>query len=437
MLIALKLRRGLALLGSACLGAGSLFPSTAIAATVASLSQITADLRDDGASLELRLSAPVKARGFALSKPNRFVVDVTRARLALREPAPHASSPVKALRVATRNDNSVRLVLQLDGGATAVLISSTDSITGEGLLRIDVRGAHRTQTSAPADEDIPGPASTATLAGARAAGTARVPAVVTAAHAPSGSGRDIVIAIDAGHGGDDPGASGRLGTQEKRITLAIAKALAERIDSLPGMRAILTRQSDSFVPLRDRTARARNSRADLFVSIHADAVRDRAVDGASVYTLSERGASSEAARFLADRENAADLKGVSLAGKSSSLASVLVDLSQSAAMGSSTEAAAVVLRALDGVGVVRKSVVQHAGFVVLKSPDMPSMLIETAYISNPTEEQKLRSSNYQQKLAGAIASGVADYFHDHPPDGTRIASERRAGRGVVLAARGP
>jgi N-acetylmuramoyl-L-alanine amidase len=169
------------------------------------------------------------------------------------------------------------------------------------------------------------------------------------------------------------------------------------------------------------------------VSIHADAVRDRDVEGASVYTLSDRGASSEAARFLADRENAADLKGVSLAHQSDTLASVLVDLSQSAAMGSSTEAAAVVLAAMDRVGAVRKPQVQHAGFVVLKSPDMPSMLIETAYISNPGEERKLRSSDYQQRLASAIARGVASYFRDHPPDGTRFAVERHAGKPLVLA----
>ena len=166
-------------------------------------------------------------------------------------------------------------------------------------------------------------------------------------------------------------------------------------------------------------------------------MRDRDVEGASVYTLSGRGASSEAARFLADRENAADLKGVSLKGQSDALASVLVDLSQSAAMGSSTEAAAIVLSALDSVGAVRKPEVQHAGFVVLKSPDMPSMLIETAYISNPDEERKLRSDSYQQRLANAIAAGVGNYFRDHPPDGTRnVGNDGNAGN-LALARANP
>jgi N-acetylmuramoyl-L-alanine amidase len=399
------------------LGGTVLVPVQLTAAPTASLRAVQAVQRDGAATLELRLSAPVNARSFALSNPNRFVIDLPATRLALRESVPKASAPIRALRLATRNGNSVRMVVQLEAGATASLRNVSGAAGIEGLLRITLHEANPARQERAAN-----------------ANAAAAPAVaIAAAHAPSSTARDIVIAIDAGHGGDDPGASGRSGTQEKRITLAIARELAERINAAPGMRAILTRSSDTFVPLRDRTARARSARADLFVSIHADAVRDREVEGASVYTLSDRGASSEAARFLADRENAADLKGVSLAGKSNSLASVLVDLSQSAAMGSSTEAAAVVLQALDRVGAVRKSIVQHAGFVVLKSPDMPSMLIETAYISNPAEEQKLRSSAYQRQLAGAIAAGVANYFRDHPPDGTRFAAERHADKNLVLA----
>ena len=231
-------------------------------------------------------------------------------------------------------------------------------------------------------------------------------APVTAAHAPAEVGRDVVVAVDAGHGGEDPGASGKDGTQEKDVTLAIARRLLERAGAEPGMRAVLTRDGDRFVPLRERADRARRAGADLFVSVHADAVRDRDIDGASVYVLSERGASSEAARMLADRENAADLRGVPLAGRPGALASVLVDLSQAAALGSSVEAAGNVLSALDAVGAIRKREVQYAGFVVLKSPDMPSMLVETAYISNPAEEAKLRDAGYQARLADAIVGGV-------------------------------
>jgi N-acetylmuramoyl-L-alanine amidase len=189
---------------------------------------------------------------------------------------------------------------------------------------------------------------------------------------------------------------------------------------------MLTRGNDSFVPLRERAARARRARADLFISIHADAVRDRDIDGASVYVLSERGASSEAARILADRENAADLKGVPLGNRSTALDSVLVDLSQNAAKGASAEVAMQVLVALDAVGVVRKREVQQAGFVVLKSPDLPSLLVETAYISNPQEERKLRSDEYQRKLTAAMATGIGSYFRAHPPDGSRFAREREA-----------
>jgi N-acetylmuramoyl-L-alanine amidase len=247
---------------------------------------------------------------------------------------------------------------------------------------------------------------------------------VPAAHAPQAT-RDVIIAVDAGHGGVDPGATGPDGTHEKNVTLAIARALAARIDAEPGMRAVLTRDGDYFVPLRDRMERARTAHADLFVSIHADSVRDRAIEGSSVYILSERGASSEAARRLADQENAADLKGgISLSAQAPELRSVLMDLSQNASMAQSGEAAQDVLGALDRVGAVRKREVQQAAFVVLKSPDVPSMLVETAYISNPTEERRLRDPQEQQQLAGAILSGIADYFRQYPPQGSLFARTR-------------
>jgi N-acetylmuramoyl-L-alanine amidase len=244
---------------------------------------------------------------------------------------------------------------------------------------------------------------------------------VRAAHGPGPAGRDIIIAIDAGHGGDDPGASGPSGTHEKDVTLAIARTLAARINSRSGMRAVLTRDSDRLIDLRERFQRARNAHADLFISIHADSVRDRSITGASVYTLSYHGASSEAARSLADRENA-KLGSMPLANVDPNLASVLVDAAQSQIMGESVEAADLVLSALDEVGAIRKKVVQHAGFMVLKSPDLPSMLVETAYISNPSEERNLRSGDYQERLARAIEAGVVAYFQRHPPDGTNYAS---------------
>jgi N-acetylmuramoyl-L-alanine amidase len=262
-----------------------------------------------------------------------------------------------------------------------------------------------------------------------------VPKAVRAAHAPVDGDRDVVIAVDAGHGGEDPGAIGRGGTREKDVTLAIARALAERINAEPGMRAVLTRDRDEFIALRDRIRRARVAKADMFISVHADSIVNRDVSGASVYVLSERGASSETARWLAERENAADLMGgVKLDDKDSTLASVLLDLSQSANISASMTAAEGVLSALDSVGQVRKSQVQQAGFVVLKSPDIPSMLIETAYISNPGEELKLKTARQQAKLADAIFSGVRGYFEQNPPVGTRFAL--RAHNNVASAAHG-
>lgn len=251
------------------------------------------------------------------------------------------------------------------------------------------------------------------------------PRAVRVRHAPANTGRDVIIAVDAGHGGEDPGATGRGGTHEKDVTLAVARQLARRINAEPGMHAVLTRDRDVFLPLRERIHRARIARADLFVSVHADSIANNAVSGSSVYVLSEHGATSEAARWLADRENAADLMGgVKLADKNNQLASVLLDLSQSANISASMTAAQSVLASLVNVGVVRKPQVQQAGFVVLKSPDIPSMLVETAYISNAADERRLRDPSSQQALARAIFSGLRGYFSGNPPPGTRFAQLR-------------
>jgi N-acetylmuramoyl-L-alanine amidase len=261
---------------------------------------------------------------------------------------------------------------------------------------------------------------------------------VRAAHAPQGD-HNIIIAIDAGHGGDDPGATGESGTHEKVVTLAIARALAARIDREPGMHAVLTRDGDYFVELRDRMDRAHAAHANMFVSIHADAVRDRGVSGASVYILSERGATSEAARKLAEHENAADLKGgVSLADMRPDVRSVVLDVVQNTNIGQSVEVADRVLGALDHVGAVRKREVQQAAFVVLKSPDIPSLLVETAYISNASEERKLRAPPEQQRLADAIFSGIDSYFRKFPPDGSQYARTHGEGtdNGAELARSG-
>jgi N-acetylmuramoyl-L-alanine amidase len=234
----------------------------------------------------------------------------------------------------------------------------------------------------------------------------------------------FVIAIDAGHGGQDPGAHGTNGTEEKQVVFAIAKKLAKLINSQPDMKAVMVRKGDYYVGLRKRMQIARAANADLFISIHADAFQDTTVKGSSVYVLSESGASSEAALWLAKSENASDLiGGVSLEDKEDVLATVLLDLSQSATKQASVDVAQSVIKSCHSVGELHKNQVQKAGFMVLKSPDIPSILVETAFISNPSEEENLLNTEYQTKMAGAIFQGVRDYFKSAtPPVDTKVAA---------------
>jgi N-acetylmuramoyl-L-alanine amidase len=244
--------------------------------------------------------------------------------------------------------------------------------------------------------------------------------------------RDVVIAIDAGHGGEDPGAIGKKRTREKDVVLRIARELKWAIDKQPGMRGVLTRDGDYYIPLRGRYEKARKERADLFVSIHADAFRKSSVRGSSVFVLSAKGASSEFARLLADSENSSDLVGgVTLSDKDDMLASVLLDLSQSATREASNKVAADILNSLKSTGKTHKNHVGHANFMVLKSPDVPSVLVETAFISNPSEEKRLTEKEFQQRMAAAISRGIGNYFYASPPPGTWIANNRNAARHIV------
>lgn len=371
----------------------------------------------DQTALRVDLSRATSYKLFTLAHPHRIVIDLSHARLVRSAHLPRAAGIVEGVRAGPRPRGGLRLVLQLVSAAPA---SAHWIFPGHGTVpRLVVEIG--SPSSAPAASQV----ITPTALG--------VPRPVMAAHAPLGSDRDVIVAVDAGHGGQDPGAIAPDGTEEKTVTLAIARDLAARIDAEPGMRAVLTRDQDVFLPLRERLLRARAAKADMFVSIHADSVRDASVSGSSVYVLSEHGATDEAARWLAERENAADrLGGVSLADKGSTLASVLLDLSQSASISASMTAAEGVLAALERVGQARKARVQQAGFVVLKSPDIPSMLVETAYISNPVDERRLRTPGQQSKLANAIFAGLLDYFEAHPPTGTRFADARAQGAGAVL-----
>jgi N-acetylmuramoyl-L-alanine amidase len=349
----------------------------------------------DNTRVVVDLSGTAQHSLLVLHNPERVVLDVSGAHLAKSaHRVPPGSGAVKSVRMSRSPSGNFRLVLDLARPIQAKSFLSTPNAHYGYRLVVDLAGAN---------------------------GLNRADKPIRAKHAPSDA-RDLIIAVDPGHGGEDPGAIGKNGTREKDVVLAIARELVLRINAEPGMRAILTRNGDYFVPLRDRMRRARAQQADLFVSIHADSIRDRSIDGSSVYILSQRGATDEASRWLAERENASDLiGGVSLDDKDDVLASVLLDLSQSASLNASQVAAERVLHQLTQAGEVRKHEVQQARFMVLKSPDIPSMLVETAYISNPQEELRLRTPAQQARLAAAIRQGVHDYFYANPPQGTRVA----------------
>jgi N-acetylmuramoyl-L-alanine amidase len=244
---------------------------------------------------------------------------------------------------------------------------------------------------------------------------AQVEKPITNKPATNKSGHLITIAIDAGHGGEDPGAQGANGSHEKDITLGIAKKLKERIDAEPNMRGILTRDGDYFIPLHGRVVKARNMQADLFISVHADAFVRPDARGSSVFALSEKGATSASARYLAKKENESDLiGGVSLDDKDANLARTLLDLSQTATINDSLKLGKAVLTRIGEINTLHKGSVEQAGFAVLKSPDIPSILVETAFISNPEEERRLNDDGYREKLVEAIMSGVKKYFSTNP-----------------------
>jgi N-acetylmuramoyl-L-alanine amidase len=350
----------------------------------------------DSAQLTLELTESAPHKLFTLDHPDRAVIDLADTRLSSGLRAPEPAGIVSAIRLGVQPDGALRIVLELKSPLRPHAVWAAAG-AGQRLV-VDL--------GTPA-----GPAPSA-------------PKPVRAAHAPGDGDRDVIIAVDAGHGGVDPGAIGHGGTREKDVTLAIARALAQRIDAEPGMRAVLTRDRDEFLDLRERMRRAHAAHADMFISVHADSIADRHVSGASVYVLSAHGASSEAARVLAERENAADLLGGALQDEGAPQR-VILDAAQQEIIGISATAAERVVAALTNVGEIRRAQVQQAGFVVLKSPDIPSMLIETAYISNPAEERRLRDRSQQARLADAICSGVRSFFVQNPPDGTRFKQERR------------
>ncbi|MBU1332329.1 MAG: N-acetylmuramoyl-L-alanine amidase [Gammaproteobacteria bacterium] len=378
----------------------------------------------DNTRLVFDLSGPVKHSVFTLTSPNRIVVDITGAKsmtgfdgLAL------ANTPITGVRSAQRGPEELRVVIDLSAPVTPKSFTLAPNQQYGDRLVVDLfdQGAD-TQPSLP----------DTTVASAPPVPVTPTQAPTKLVPVPNGK-RDIVIAIDAGHGGEDPGALSPVkGQYEKHVTLAIAKELQRQINAEKGFRGELVRTGDYFIPLRKRTEIARKKGADLFVSIHADAAPRAAAFGASVYALSDRGATSETARWLADAENQSDLIGgagnVSLDDKDRMLAGVLLDLSMTASLSSSLNVGNKVLSNMGRITPLHKRRVEQAGFMVLKSPDIPSILVETGFISNPNEARKLASASHQQALARSIASGAKQFFQQNPPPGTYVAWLRDTGK---------
>ena len=358
------------------------------------------------------ISGPLNHKVFSLSNPERLVIDVPDASASTGLDVRNKSvGIVKGVRTGKRGKGALRIVLDLAQAARPRSFTLKPGGQHGHRLVVDLHDP------AVKKQPLPPPVTPGRPVGVK---TNRL--------------RDLVIAIDAGHGGEDPGAIGRGGTREKDVVMSIARRLAALIKKEPGMRPVMTRQGDYYIGLRQRINKARQQNADLFISIHADGFRDRRVQGSSVYVLSRRGASSEMARWLAEKENAADLAGgVSLDDKDKLLAEVLLDLSQTASIEASVDVAGNMFQELRRLGKTHKKSVQKAGFVVLKSPDIPSVLVETAFITNPTEERKLRDKRHQEALARAMFSGILRYFTTHQPPGTHLAArEHTIKRGDTL-----
>ena len=355
----------------------------------------------DKTRIVMDLDQAPKFKHFYLANPARFVLDIPGFGLSTRAPDKAKSGPyLKGIRIGQPDANTARIVLDLkeDVKINTLLLAPVPGF-GHRLV-LDV------YPKTPAKRAVSGQATVQVPTGSAPKQTSKIPKPTKK------SDSTFIIAIDAGHGGEDSGARGRR-TREKTIVLQIAKRLQKKINAQKGMKAILTRKGDYFVSLRDRTRIAREAGADLFVSVHADAFKNSEARGSSVYALSLRGASSETARWLADKENSADLAGgVNISERDDSVAKVLLSLSMGSTQHESILFASSVLNELKKIGKVHKPTVEKAGFVVLKSPDIPSILVETAYITNRTEEKLLQSASHQEKLANAILIGAKKYLKD-------------------------
>ena len=388
---------------------GSLLLSWIPLAGATDLKSARISVESDCTRVAFEVSGPIDYKLFEIANPGRIVLDISAAAFADGFTSPAGKGALKAIRTGIQNKTDARVVLDLaaDVRPKSFLMPPSD---GQG-YRLVVELYPKSKAKSQ---------------------------IVKSVHAEPVKTRDVVIMIDPGHGGDDPGAIGSAGTHEKSITLAVSRELKRQIDAQPGMRAVLTRSGDYYVALEDRYHKAREVKADLFVSVHADAFTSSDARGSSVWMLSPRGATSEAARFLADRENNSDMVGgVKLDKKDNTLAAVLLDLSQGATLEASGVVAQQVLRALSRLGPTHRGYVEKANFVVLRSPDVPSILVETAFITNPLEEKRLNNAEQREQLATAILNGVHSYFQSAPPPGTQFAVEAEKNKPQRVATRKP
>lgn len=364
----------------------------------------------DHTRIVIDLSEPVAHKLMVLPNPERIVLDLEDARLS--SPLPELDldkTPVRRIRTAIRAGNDLRIVFDMSASTRPrSFVLKANEQRGDRLV-LDLYDTAPAETAKPSVKK----------------------SMATAAR------RDIVIAIDAGHGGEDPGATGPGRVLEKNVVLAIARYMDDLFKNDPGFRAELIRTGDYYVGLKKRRDLAHDKQADLLVSIHADAFESPKAKGTSVYALSQRGASSTFARFLAERENSADLVGgVSLNDKDDLLAQVLYDMSMSHTLDASVGLGSRVLVRMDNISKLHRRQVEQAAFAVLKSPDIPSILIETGFISNPTEAKLLGTTDYQRKMARAIHGGIRSWFLEHPPSDTLVAWEKRQGDQVYVINRG-
>jgi N-acetylmuramoyl-L-alanine amidase len=385
----------------------------------------------DYTRLTLESKKAIHHNMFNLSNPDRLVVDLEGVSLGkalndLSRLIGNDDPYIESIRVGRFKPGVVRLVLDLKAEVKPQLFVLKPVAEYGYRLVLDVYPAHPVdplmalleQPKTGANET--GGSATTTSQPEIASATDEAPQLSQhmgndTQNPPEMRARTLIIAIDAGHGGEDPGARGRHGSREKNVTLAIARKVKELVDDEPNMRGVLIRDGDYFIPLIGRVAKARKMNADLFISIHADAFIKANARGSSVFALSEHGATSSAARWLAKKENEADLiGGVNIAVKDPYLARTLLDLSQTATISDSMKLAKHVLHELGDINDLHRGRVEQAGFAVLKSPDIPSILVETAFISNPSEERRLNDNNYQMKLAKAILTGIKHYFAQNP-----------------------